>query len=87
MTGSLLDFSEILSLSCSGQELSSLSSDWERKTCSHLTWSLLMMPLPLNPFKDWERLTSPRAQAMVVIKMLNFVLKFSDDFISKVISS
>lgn len=61
MAGSLLDFSEILSLSCSGQELSSLSSDWERKTCNHLTWSLLMMSLPLNPFKDWERQSKPQS--------------------------
>lgn len=86
MTGSLLDFPEILSLSCSGQELSSLSNNWERKTCSHLTWSLLMMSLPLNPLRT-GRGREAQSPGSVVTKMLNFVLKIPDDLISEVISS
>ena len=38
-------YSETLALSYSGQELSSLSNDWERRTSNHLTWSLLMTSL------------------------------------------
>lgn len=56
-----------------------LSLHFKRKT-SHLTWSLIMMSLPLTPSKDWERLNKPQSQVSVAIESYT---ETSGDLINK----